>query len=166
MAYVRTSRSRGGEYRQIVESFREDGKVRQRVLVHLPCSSETPEHAAELCEKYAERERSLEERYAREAEALRSQRERCIDYRKQRGWSAGGFAQPGRAERAALRDAEHYGRQAQKNEVKAKAIREILAAGKIQPDPPEVREARHQRQRARAAELEKMEANLNRLLGP
>ncbi len=35
MAFVRTKKVAGGEYRQLVENYREDGRVRQRVLVHL-----------------------------------------------------------------------------------------------------------------------------------
>ncbi len=34
-AYVRRKRSRGGEYYQLVESHRVEGKPRQKVLVHL-----------------------------------------------------------------------------------------------------------------------------------
>ncbi len=34
-AFVRKSRSRGGEYYQLVESYRVEGKPRQRMLVHL-----------------------------------------------------------------------------------------------------------------------------------
>ncbi len=34
-AFVRKKRSRGGEYHQLVESYRAEGKPRQRVLVHL-----------------------------------------------------------------------------------------------------------------------------------
>lgn len=34
-AFVRKKRSRGGEYYQLVESYRVEGKPRQRVLVHL-----------------------------------------------------------------------------------------------------------------------------------
>jgi hypothetical protein len=35
MAYVRTKKTRGREYYQLVEGRRENGKVRQKVLVHL-----------------------------------------------------------------------------------------------------------------------------------
>ncbi len=35
MAFVRTKRVDGKEYRQLVESYRENGKMRQRVLAHL-----------------------------------------------------------------------------------------------------------------------------------
>ncbi len=35
MAYVRKKKVDGREYHQLVESYREDGKVRQRVLAHL-----------------------------------------------------------------------------------------------------------------------------------
>ncbi len=35
MAFVRTKKVKGGEYRQLVESRRVDGKPRQKVLVHL-----------------------------------------------------------------------------------------------------------------------------------
>jgi hypothetical protein len=34
-AFVRKKRSRGGEYYQLVESHREEGQPRQRVLIHL-----------------------------------------------------------------------------------------------------------------------------------
>src|SRR5215217_41175 len=34
-AFVRRTRSRGGEYYQLVESHRVEGKPRQRVLIHL-----------------------------------------------------------------------------------------------------------------------------------
>ena len=33
--YVRTVNSRGREYRQLVRSFRESGKVKQEVIAHL-----------------------------------------------------------------------------------------------------------------------------------
>lgn len=35
MSYVRVKRVKGKEYRQLVESYREDGKPRQRVIAHL-----------------------------------------------------------------------------------------------------------------------------------
>lgn len=35
MAYVRKKRVKGYEYYQLVESYRENGKVRQRMLEHL-----------------------------------------------------------------------------------------------------------------------------------
>jgi len=35
MAFVRKKRVAGGEYHQLVENYREGGKVRQRMLVHL-----------------------------------------------------------------------------------------------------------------------------------
>jgi hypothetical protein len=35
MVYVRKKRVKDRDYHQLVESYREDGKVRQRVLVHL-----------------------------------------------------------------------------------------------------------------------------------
>jgi response regulator RpfG family c-di-GMP phosphodiesterase len=35
MAFVRTKRVDGTDYAQVVENYREDGKVRQRVLLHL-----------------------------------------------------------------------------------------------------------------------------------
>jgi hypothetical protein len=158
MAYVRKSRSRGKEYRQIVESYREDGKVKQRVLVHLPARAESPEHAAELCEAVAERERSYQERDATEAEKLRAWRARATAYREEKGWSAGYFAQPDRKERTALRRAEHAGQRAQKYEAKAEKIRALLEAGKVQPDPPEVREARLERQRVAAARMAEITA--------
>lgn len=35
MAFIRTKTVNGKEYAQVVESYREDGKVRQRMLLHL-----------------------------------------------------------------------------------------------------------------------------------
>ncbi len=35
MAFVRTKKVNGGEYHQLVESYRDGGRVRQRVLLHL-----------------------------------------------------------------------------------------------------------------------------------
>jgi hypothetical protein len=125
MAYVKTSRSRGKEYRQIVESYREDGKVKQRVLVHLPSDkrAETPEAAAELCEYLGSFARGTEQR--------------CIE----RGDEDG---------------AQESARRAEKYEAKARTIRDLIASGKIKPDPPGVRAERERRReegRARSREI-------------
>jgi hypothetical protein len=40
MAFVRTKKVGGTDYAQVVENYREDGKVRQRVLLHLGRFSE------------------------------------------------------------------------------------------------------------------------------
>jgi hypothetical protein len=152
MAYVRKSKSRGKEYRQIVESYREDGKVKQRVLVHMPRFAETPEHAAALCEGYAETERSLEEKYTKRADESRARLQLTQETREAHGLPPSPqFAHPGAEEVRHRREAESCARQAVRYEEKAGRIRELLASGKIAPDPPDVREARRKhREEARA----------------
>ena len=142
MAYIKTSRSRGGEYRQIVESYREDGKVKQRVLVHLPHSAQTPEHGAEVCEAEAEYWRGLEAKETREAD------------------SYSGYRFPGRRPVWARKRAQAFARRAEKYEAKARVIRSLVAQGKIQPDSPEVREERERKR----AEQERRWAERSRML--
>jgi hypothetical protein len=151
VAYVRTSKSRGKEYRQIVESYREDGKVKQRVLVHMPRFADTPEHAADLCEGYAATERSLEEKYEKKADEAHPRLEWVQQRRRQSGLSP--LPSPESDEARARREAERYARQAEKYEKKARTIRELIACGKLQPDAPEAREAREERRKERLARL-------------
>jgi hypothetical protein len=61
MAYVRKKRVGGREYYQLVEGYRENGKVRQRVLAHLG-KRETPEAAI----TYWQREAEWSREYARD----------------------------------------------------------------------------------------------------
>jgi len=160
VAYVRTSRSRGKEYRQIVESYREDGKVKHRVLVHLPKFTKTPEHAAEWCESVAERSRESAERYTREVEELAAQREHRREYRKSRGWAVSYLENPSREEQRALSRAEESARDAKKYAHKAKVIRELLESGKIKPDHPEVREERERKHAEALKRLRETQAKL------
>jgi hypothetical protein len=158
VAYVRKSRSRGKEYRQIVESYREDGKVKQRVLVHMPRFAETPEHAVSLCEGYAKTERILEEKYSKRADEARARLQRVQETREVHDLPPSPqFAHPGAEEVSHRREAERYARQAEKYEEKAGRIRELLASGKIAPDSEEVREKLRQRREEAQARLRELE---------
>jgi len=130
VAYIKRSRSRGKEYRQIVESYRADGKVKQRVLVHLPIGAESAEHGAEICE-------GLAQRYRHYAESV----ERDTTNPFTMGHSIW--------RKAALRRAEEYTHKAEKNEAKAKIIRGLLESGKIAPDSEEVKAEREEALRRR-----------------
>jgi hypothetical protein len=117
----------------------------------MPRFADTPEHAVDLCEGYAETERGLEEKYTKKAEDAHVRREQYNKSRIARGSSAP--LHPAPQEVKYLQEAERYARQAQKYESKAKTIRDLIASGKIQPDTPEVREEREQRKQERVARL-------------
>jgi hypothetical protein len=73
MAFVRHKRVGGKDYAQIVENYREDGKVRQRVLLHLGRVS--PARALVEWQGYADQPGNGEEtcrKYAAKVAALRS----------------------------------------------------------------------------------------------
>ncbi len=67
MAFVRTKRVDGNEYHQLVESYRENGRMRQRVLAHLGKAS-TLEEAIQDTTK--------------ELEKLRAEQQALLDERK------------------------------------------------------------------------------------
>ncbi len=102
MAFVRTKRVGGREYYQLVESYRENDKVRQRVLAHLG-RSPTVEAAIEDLERYerAERERGWT-MHPKTRVKLRELR-RLVEE---------GKARPGPPEMKAQREREHERREA------------------------------------------------------
>jgi hypothetical protein len=72
VAFIRTKRVNGKGYAQVVENYREGGKVRQRVLLHLGDSS--PAEALVYWQGYADQPGNGEatcERYAAKAARLR-----------------------------------------------------------------------------------------------
>ncbi len=72
MAFIRTKRVNGKGYAQVVENYREGGKVRQRVLLHLGDFS--PAEALVYWQGYADQPGNGEaacERYAAKAARLR-----------------------------------------------------------------------------------------------
>ena len=140
MAYVRVSRSRGKDYRQIVESYCEVGKVKQRVLVSLPKHADTLEHAAESCEEVAKNERELAARVANEVAEMAEHRAKLIERRREAGYNTSYLNKPYSGEKRARKQGEEYARKAEKNAHKAKVIRELLESGKIKPDTPELRD--------------------------
>jgi hypothetical protein len=73
MAFIRKKTVNGKEYAQVVENYREEGKVRQRVLLHLgtytPARAlvywqgfaEQPANGEATCKKYAAKVATLRE---------------------------------------------------------------------------------------------------------
>jgi hypothetical protein len=59
MAYLRTKNVGGRRYHQLVEGYREDGKVKQRVLAHLGRYESVEEALKELPRSIALRRRVL-----------------------------------------------------------------------------------------------------------
>jgi hypothetical protein len=158
VAFVRTKRVGGGEYFQLVENYREGGKVRQRVLAHLG-RYPTVEAAIEESERGLEWQRSRAERDRARAQSeldyWRSWRgaeaeiprpvpgERVLWWRSQRQyWDALDRADKGERRAAAL-------------EEKLTTLRALMASGKARPDPPE---EKARRAREREAERERYEA--------
>ena len=79
MAYVRKKRVGEHTYYQLVEGYRKNGKVYQRVLCHLG-RQETPEAALNLWQKRAEQARQMVRDYRHAAEYVRLGRARWLPY--------------------------------------------------------------------------------------
>lgn len=168
MAFVRKKRVNGREYYQLVENYREDGKVRQRMLVHLG-PYPTVEAAIEAHEQGAEYKRGLAGEYqARATAALEDYRQYRAYFRER--WpdepDLGGpdmprrpfrYEQSGREWRywRAADTAAQLTGEAEAHERKLSALRALMASGKAKPDPPEVREQREHDRQERERKLRK-----------
>jgi hypothetical protein len=158
VAFVRTKRVDGGEYFQLVENYRDGGKVRQRVLAHLG-RYPTVEAAIEESERGLEWQRSRAERDRAKARSV------LDDWRSYPAHEPE-LARPVPGERVpwthhqrqywdALDSADKAERRAAALEEKLATLRALMASGKARPDPPE---AKARRAREREAERERYEA--------
>jgi DNA repair exonuclease SbcCD nuclease subunit len=162
LAFYRTKRVRGKEYRQLVENYRdESGKHKQRVLAHLG-RYETVEEAAEYFEgfaatscKSAEEHRAKAQEHAeRKARRVQFWKERlqeleseedAPEQRTERLRSVIEGASPmveDAAIRKELEQASILEQRADTYTAKATNLRRLIESGKAAPDSEEVRQKR------------------------
>jgi hypothetical protein len=175
VAFVRKKRVDGKEYYQFVENYREDGKVRQRVLAHLGCAPSV-EAAIDQLERYVQNYRRLAAESRERAQEAREQweaqrnwyREKYPDSRMAR---ATDIPRPSLAQRRTSRlyalphkrywecidRAEEDERRVEQWEEKLETLRGLRDIGKAKPDPPEVREARERERAERLRRLQELQ---------
>ncbi len=130
MAYVRKKRVAGREYYQLVEGYRDNGKVRQRVLAHLG-RHETPEAALSYWQGCAEEWRQEARdllggaRLIRERAVRPVRKGRTIWYRLPSEGARGWFNHPGDAGDAERGAQELFARAGRLDE-RAARLRSVL----------------------------------------
>lgn len=122
MAFIRAKKGKKGTYYQLVENYREDGRVRQRVLCHLG-RNPTLEAAIEERERYLAWAQRGEQRCREEARLPRHYQEHP-DQMPARGSSGRRWVQ---SYWRRLEEAEHYAHMAQRHATKLKELQACSA---------------------------------------